>query len=325
MKTALVTGSGGWIGLELVNKLLVDGYVVKAMCRCENKELKNLSYKYEGKLDIFQGDLIDIEKWEYKLNNIDCLYHLAAKVHTKAKNKEEENEFYLINRDATNKLFDLSLKYNVKKVVFVSTVAVYGKSKDRIISVKTKKDPITPYAKSKHEAELYAKQLYKEKKLPVSIVQPVVVYGGNDRGNFKKLYNLARKGVLVQFGDGLNRKSIIYYKDLVQMIENIGESDKSIGKTYICGTESLTYQSILRKFNKDINKSKIIKVPMIISKLAIKFGNLIPIKKIKNVSDNIDTLMRINTYDFKKSLEFIKDDNITYFEKWDCNKEYRYK
>lgn len=322
MKTALVTGAGGWIGLELVSQLLEDGYTVKAMDRSRSEGLNNLSNNYKEKLDIFQGDLLEIEKWEKELKNIDCLYHLAAKVHTKPKNKEEEDEFYLINRDATNKLFDLSLKYDVKKVVFVSTVAVYGKSDDDIISIKTERNPITPYAKSKHEAELYANKLYKENNLPVSIVQPVVVYGGNDRGNFRKLYNLAQKGLLVQFGNGLNRKSTIHYRDLAQMMKNIGETDEAIGKTYICGTESLSYEAILKKFNKDIDKAKIIKVPSMISKLAIKCGKIIPINKIKNMAGNIDVLMTDNAYDFKDSLKFISTNDINEFHKWNCISEY---
>ncbi|MBC6003816.1 MAG: NAD(P)-dependent oxidoreductase [Paeniclostridium sordellii] len=322
MKTALVTGASGWIGLELVNKLLVDGYTVKAMSRRNNASLNNLSKEYKERLKIFQGDMIDIENWESELENTDCLYHLAAKVHTKPKNKEEENEFYLINRDATNKLFDLSIKYSIKKVVFVSTVAVYGKSQDNVISTKTTRNPITPYARSKNEAEAYANKLYREKKLPVSIVQPVVVYGGNDRGNFKKLYNLAQKGLLVQFGNGLNRKSTIYYKDLAQMMKTIGESDKAIGNTYICGTESLSYETIIKKFEKDIARAKIIKIPNRISRLAIKCGNIVPINKIKNISGNIDVLMTDNTYDFKDSLDFIDTDEVNEFNKWDCISEY---
>lgn len=322
MKTALVTGAGGWIGLELVSQLLADGYIVKAMNRRSSEGLNNLSNKYKEKLDIFQGDLLKIERWEEKLENIDCLYHLAAKVHTKPKNKEEENEFYLMNRDATNKLCDLSLKYNVKKIVFVSTVAVYGKSDDDVISTKTVRNPLTPYAKSKNEAELYANKLYKEKKLPMSIIQPVVVYGGNDRGNFKKLYNLAQKGMLVQFGNGLNRKSTIHYKNLAEMMKNIGESDEAIGKTYICGTESLPYKSILKKFKDDIDKAKIIQVPDKISKVAMMFGKVIPIEKIKNIAGNIDVLMTDNAYDFNDSLKFINSNDIKKFNKWDCISEY---
>ena len=323
MNTALVTGAGGWIGLELVERLLNDGYRVKAMVRKSNPELNKLLEKYNDQLYIFKGDMLSIDTWEHELENLEYIYHLAAKVHTRPKNVEEENEFFKINRDGSSKLFDLAIKYKVKKVLFVSTVAVYGKPNVDIITQNTEKKPITPYAKSKYEAELYGLKLFKEKQLPISIVQPVVVYGGKDRGNFKKMYNLAQKGLLVQFGKGTNKKSTIYYKDLVSMIKNICESNSTIGKTYICGTEDLDYISILNKFKKDIVKTRIVKIPQYISKAIMIVFNRIPINKTRSIANKVDVLMTNNIYDYAESMEFI-DSNINTFYDWDCINEYKY-
>lgn len=320
MKTALVTGAGGWIGLELVKSLLDNNYIVKALVRKSNEDLEKLKIIAKENLNIIIGDMSEIEAWRNELENVDLLFHLAAKVHSKPNNKEEEKEFYLINRDYTNNLFDKAIEYNIKKVIFVSTVAVYGNHGDKIININSNRRPKTPYAISKNEAELYGMRLYKEKNFPLIIVQPVTVYGGRDRGNFKKLYDLGNKGILVKFGDGLNKKSIIYYKDLVKLMINLSENHDSLGKTFICGTENIEYNKILCKIKNESNAKIIFNVPKFISKTAIKILKSTRINKLNNLSQNINTLMCDNLYEYNEVNKYIE--NSVLFEKWNCREEY---
>lgn len=322
MKVALVTGAGGWIGLELVKSLLTEGYTVKALVRKNNKELDNIKKYYNDKLHIILGDMVELDNWKDELYGVDSLFHLAAKVHSKPKTKADEDEFYLINRDCTNKLFDYAIEYNLKKVIFVSTVAVYGNHGENSIDINTHRIPKTPYAISKNQAEMYGLDLYKEKGLPISIVQPVTVYGGKDRGNFKKLYNLANKGVLIRFGNGLNKKSIIYYKDLVKMILNISEDKNTSGKIFICGTENIEYNIILKKIKQNCPNTLKIYLGDRISKVIINILNNLNISILSNLSKNIETLRSNNIYDINDSLKYINRGEITMFESWKCNEEY---
>ena len=322
MKTSLVTGAGGWIGLELVKQLLDDGQKVKALDRSFSVSLNKLKEQYKDRLLVIKGEMTKISDWKDELKDVDYLFHLAAKVHSKPNNKEEEKEFYLINRDCTKELFDIALEYKVGKVIFVSTVAVYGKHGNTVINVNTVRKPETPYAISKNEAEMYGLKLYENYKFPISIVQPVTVYGGNDRGNLKKLYNLAKKGIIVRFGNGENKKSVIYYKDLVEMLKNISKDSNTIGKIFICGTEVVTYNQIIYKFNSCFKRVVKAYIPNFISNICINIGNIVPISKLNNLSSNINTMMLENIYDIENSKKYISNYKFQTFETWECSNEY---
>lgn len=325
MKVAFVTGAGGWIGLELVRSLLEDDYFVKALIRKDNKDLMSLKEIYNEKLIILKGDLEHIDDWKNEMKGIDCLFHLAAKVHYKPKNHEDIEKMYYINRDCTIKLFDIVSEYKIKKIAFISTVAVYGKHGSNIITKNTNRKPCTAYAISKNEAEIYGMNLFEKYGFPISIIQPVTVYGGNDRGNFKKLYDLAKKGIILTFGRGDNKKTIIYYKDLVEIIKNIGESESTSGKTFICGSESITYNNINKKIKESCKSKFSIIIPNKISRLIIKLLSKSNVKKLENIASNIETLMCDSVYDITESSEFLNSKVHTLFEFWDCEKEYKLK
>lgn len=322
MKTSLVTGAGGWIGLELVKQLLDDGQKVKALDRSFSESLNKLKEQYKDRLLVIKGDMTKISDWKDELKDVDCLFHLAAKVHSKPNNKEEEKEFYLINRDCTKELFDMALKYKIGKVVFISTVAVYGNHENMVIDTNTPRKPETPYAMSKNDAEMYGLELYKQQQFPITIIQPVTVYGGNDVGNFKKLYNLAKKGFIVRFGNGENKKTVIHYVDLVKQIKNIAYSKETKGKTFICGVESVSYNVISTKMKNSANSKFTLNIPTGISKLLIRTLNIPKVAKLSNLASNIETLIKDNVYNCEHSLKYINQDESISFEKWNCKKEY---
>lgn len=315
MKVALVTGAGGWLGSELTSNLLNSGYYVKAVDLLETAALEQLKQLFPETLEIVIGNLTEITKWEQHLEKVDYLYHLAAKVHVKPKDQADIEAFYYINRDCTKQLFDKALEYGVGKTIFVSTVAVYGKHGNTLITIDTPRNPESHYGISKHEAEVYAQQLIEENNFALTIVQPVTVYGGQDQGNFKKMYRLAQKGVTVQFGNGQNQKTVIYYQDLIAMMQQIGESSETTGQTYICGTEVVSFKQITKKY-KQTTKSISFITPAPIAKLVIVTGSKLG-RKITNIAENIQTLMIDNIYQTNFSLNV-----YTNFNEWNVEGEY---
>ena len=302
----LITGAGGWLGSELTESILKEGNFVRAFVLFTSSRLNELKNEYLDKLEIIEGDICDEYLVNESLNDIDIVYHLAAKVHSLPKNKKDEEAFFKINTEGSKILFNNCIKNNVKRVIFYSTVAVYGESEYEINS-ESKVNPITAYGKSKLEAEQFGMKLFKNSSLPITIIEPVTVYGGNDVGNFEKLKSLASKGILVRFGDGKNKKTVIYYKDLVSMTMQIANSSEAIGKRIICGTEHISINDIntvfrelgdKRKIKFDINES--------ISNFCIKTFNLIGISLTKKIARQITVLKSNNIYDLNEAKKYIK-------------------
>lgn len=277
----LVTGAGGWLGSELTKQLLKQGNKVRALNFNETESLKELKAKYGEKLEIILGDICNTKIIDNAMKQVDVVYHLAAKVHCVPTNKEEEECFYKVNTDASKKMFEKALENNVKRIIFFSTVSVYKQSNE-IITTNSIKEPNTAYGKSKLEAENIANKLYRERQLPITIIEPVTVYGEGDVGNFRKIENLIKKGICIRFGKGENKKTVIYYKDLIKMVMQIANDEATIGKTIICGTEVLTLNQINRALIKKVNK-KVCKIyiPITLSKLIMRICSFSILKKIK--------------------------------------------
>ena len=305
----LITGAGGWLGSELTRQLLEKGKKIRALNFIETDSLKQLKDEYNDQLEIVIGDVCDKNLVEKCMEGINIVFHLAAKVHFIPTNKKEEEDFFNVNTKASEEVFKLALKLNIQRVIFFSTVSVYKETNEKI-TIDTEKEPITAYGKSKLEAEKIANSLFSENNLPITIVEPVTVYGEGDVGNFKKLENIINKGIYIKVGKGENKKTVIYYKDLIKMVIKIAYDKKTIGKTIICGTEVLSINKIndilIRKKQKKVFK---IVIPAWLANFTIKICSFSFLKKIKR---KLMALMQNNEIESNYSI-----DSYTKFEHYE--------
>ena len=305
----LITGVGGWLGSELTLQLLKQGRKVRAFNRNLTKSLEQLKNDYGDLLEIVIGDILDSQNLEKAFKGINEVYHLAAKVHYIPTNKKEEEEFYKINTDATQNIFKYCLKYNVKRVIFFSSVSVF-KNSNKMIFENSKKDPETIYGKSKLKAEKLGKEYYKKYNLPITIIEPVTVYGEGDIGNFAKLERMVKKGIVIFFGKQENKKTIIYYKDLINMVIEIAKDSTTIGRSIICGTETLSVKEIYNiLINKQSKKVIRIKIPEFFTKLIIKICKFSILKKIGR---KVKSLTENSEFDLKECEKYLENKKTTF-------------
>lgn len=310
----LITGAGGWLGSELTKALLEEGNYVKALNLGVSKSLEELKGIYNDNLEIIEGNITDLEILKKSMIGVNQVYHLAAKVHYIPTSEEEIKEFFDINTGATESIFNLAIENNVERVIFYSTVSVYEES-NKIIDINSNKIPKIPYGKSKLMAEDIGLTMFKEKGLPITIIEPVTVYGGADVGNFKKLEKLIKKGVSVIFGDGENKKTVIYYKDLIKMTINIAKDKNAIGKVIICGTENISVNdincSLINRANRKVFKVRVNKG---ISNCGIKICLMLKLSIFKKIARQITVLMNDNMYEIEECKKYIEE--YTTFNKY---------
>ena len=155
--TILVTGGGGYIGSNIVLKLVQQGYKVVVVDNFSNSNstvIRNLQEKYKNNIKIYNFDLLDTEKLEKVLvnENIFSVLHLAGKKYVpESFNKEEE--YYLNNVVLTQKLLDSMEKCKIKNLVFSSSITVYGKPSCETVKETEPLSPLSPYASQKAECE----------------------------------------------------------------------------------------------------------------------------------------------------------------------------
>ncbi|QKF81110.1 NAD-dependent epimerase/dehydratase family protein [Halarcobacter ebronensis] len=228
----LITGSNGYVGRNFIN-YIKNKYVI-AKFSLLNQELKNIDF-----------------------TEIDVLVHCAALVHQKIEHNYEK--YYQINVDYPVKLAKLAKENGVKQFVFISTIAVYGEEKEKL-DENTICNPITPYGKSKLEAE---KELLKlnEDNFVVSVIRAPMVYGKDAPGNIDSLVKLVKKIPIIPLGGIENKRSFISIQNLCHMIDEVATQQKS-GIFLASDDEPISTTRLIELIAKNLDrKIYLIKVP----------------------------------------------------------------
>ncbi|SDC07478.1 MULTISPECIES: NAD-dependent epimerase/dehydratase family protein [unclassified Candidatus Frackibacter] len=309
-KNILITGANGCIGYELVRKLINTNNRLLLLDRAFDNLIR---FKDRDNIKLLKLDITDQEELFNIDKEIDIIIHLAAKVHTKPKNKEEVYEFYLINTQGTKNLFELGLRKKIEHFIFSSTISVYGPETNEIVDETARVNPQTAYAKSKYQAEEIGLKLYQNKNFPITILRLATIYGNQDRGNYKKLIDFAKRGYLPFIGDGDYCKPIIHVKDVANIMLKIINNSATYGEVYLVSEKNYTYKAIVNNISDvfAINIKKI-RIPGALISLFKKLNlNISPINKLITLSNNfnvnnnkIKTELNIDLdYNFKEGLK----------------------
>lgn len=155
------------------------------------------------------------------------VFHLAAKLHVPYPSPADVREFRSTNVDGTRNLVKAAIESGVERLVYFSTISVYGPSrKDTILDELSPGRPTSIYAETKLEAE----RLVLENGRGV-VLRSAAVYGPGMRGNYTKLCALLRR-VPLGIGDGANRRTLVYVADLCAAAVRAAEHDSASGRVF---------------------------------------------------------------------------------------------
>lgn len=204
-----IIGGSGFIGTRLCQRLSIGSNINFSILD------KKVSHAYK-----IQTKIVDIRDFNILMNSIEdssIIINLAA--------EHKDDVFPLslydeINVQGAKNICSIAAIKNVKKIIFTSSVAVYGFAPLRT-SESGAIAPFNNYGRTKWEAE----QVYREwqaedpQRRCLVIVRPTVVFGERNRGNVFNLLRQIASGKFLMIGNGLNRKSIAYVENVAAFLE----------------------------------------------------------------------------------------------------------
>ena len=204
----LLTGASGFVGKNSIEKL--------------SKKYKIYGFsrrKIDG-IEYFQGDISNIKDLENAIAHVDTVVHLAGLI------KGSKKAFYKTNVEGAKNLSQLCAKYNINKLIYVSSLAAKGPLE--------KNEPVSYYGYTKRLAEL--ELLKNSHKYNLLILRPPVIYGPQEQEVYKIIKLANEAGIFFTINN--MKLSFIYVEDLVEAIDRVLESSFLGPKIYtICESQ----------------------------------------------------------------------------------------
>ena len=217
----LVTGATGFIGRHLTAALSKTHFV-----RCLVRKSSDTSVLSDSNTEIIYGDLLDRNSLGPALDGIDLVYHLAGEVHSR-----RIDDYYKGNVLATQNLLEACKKTGPKRMIFVSSIAVYKPlTAGNLLTEESECEPLTIYGRTK----LAAEELIKKCNIPWVIVRAPIVYGPYQPPVLNRLFlDAFNKRKITIVGKGDNPRSFCFIGNLVNGLVLLAGKPDTNGKTYI--------------------------------------------------------------------------------------------
>jgi UDP-glucose 4-epimerase len=235
----LVTGGAGFIGSNLVDKLIELGH--KVICIDNESAECHEQFYWNPKANNYRYDICDYEKIAHLFNGIDYVFHIAsdARIQPAILNPRKSIES---NAVGTANVIELSRINKVKRFIYSSTSSAYGK-KAILPNIETQpSDPLTPYSTAKVFGENLARVYYNLYGLETVSLRYFNVYGDRQplKGQYAPVIGLFLKQheegkPLTVVGDGSQRRDFTYISDVIQANILASEIKDGFGEVYNIG------------------------------------------------------------------------------------------
>ncbi len=180
MNRILVTGADGFIGSHLVERLVTKGHKVRAFVMYNSFNswgwLDDVDESIKESIEIISGNICDPFGVDKAVEGCDSILHLAALIAIPY-SYDSPRSFLDTNINGTLNILQAAKRYNVKKIIHVSTSEVYGSAQYVPIDEKHPLVGQSPYSASKIGADQLAISFNKSFELPVGIVRPFNTFG----------------------------------------------------------------------------------------------------------------------------------------------------
>lgn len=249
--TILVTGATGFIGRHLVERLVTTGEQVRALVR----QSAPVDWLDALGVEILRGDIGDAGAVERAADKCRIVFHLAAK--TESAGLLSRQDVYVANVRGTENVTRAALRAGVERLVFCSSVAVYGRiAKNRMIDEKTETDPDSPYGESKVRGEQVVLSARQHDGLAVVVARISTVWGPGTT-SWLGLFRSIASGQFRVIGKGTNYHHIADVSDVVEGLLRCGSVKGVEGRTYIlAGSESVQLRRLVELIGEEVGMTR---------------------------------------------------------------------
>ena len=237
-KKITVIGGSGFVGTNLCRQL------ASKQQDFEIVDLK-MSNQFPEKCEI--GDVRDVDTLRQTVSG-DVVVNLAA-VHRD--DVRDKSEYQRTNVDGAENIAKVCEEKGIEKIVFTSTVAVYGfaepgTGEDGDIS------PFNEYGRTKFEAEKKLRAWQSKGQKSLLIIRPTVIFGEGNRGNVFNLLKQIASGKFLMIGKGENKKSMAYIGNIVAFLETCVATKQKYGVYNYIDTPDLTMNEFVSQVRKKL-------------------------------------------------------------------------
>jgi UDP-glucose 4-epimerase len=213
----LITGAAGFLGSALANQLAREGHQVRGLDDLSTGDPQALS----PDVHFTRGDVNDRPKLWTLLQEVDCVYHLAARVSV-PESVLYPREYNTTNVGGTVSLMEAMRDVGIRRVVLASSGAIYGEQDVQPLSEGQGPHPRSPYAVSKLAAEYYVRTIGTLWNMETVSLRIFNAYGPGQHMPASQppvvpyfLRQALRGGSLVLHGDGTQRRDFVFVDDAV--------------------------------------------------------------------------------------------------------------
>mgnify|MGYP000889816140 CR=1 FL=1 len=213
----LITGAAGFLGAPLANRLIQAGHRVVGLDDLSTGDPERLS----PEVHLVRGDVNDRPKLWSLLQEVDCVYHLAARVIV-PESVVYPGEYNQVNVGGTVSLMEAMRDVGVRRVVFISSGTIYGNQRTQPLRESCRPNPRSPYAVSKLSAEYYIRSIGDLWGIETVCLRVFNAYGPGQRmppTNAPVIPYCIRqaldRGTIVVHGEGKQTRDYVYIDDVV--------------------------------------------------------------------------------------------------------------
>jgi nucleoside-diphosphate-sugar epimerase len=224
----LITGATGAVGPRVVAALHDAGYRIRTLSIDSPPD-----GVWPDGIEARIGDITDPATVQLAVQDMDGVIHLAALLHIVNPPPELQEKYERINVGGTATIVEAARQLGVKRLVFFSTIAVYGASSGGVLTEDSPLHPDSFYAQTKVEAEQIVLAAKREDGTPLGTVLRLgAVYGSRIKGNYQRLLLALARSRFLPIGRGENRRTLVHDKDVAGAALLVLEHPDAAGKVF---------------------------------------------------------------------------------------------